>query len=125
MNASEPSPVPADVQVACLCAAWCGVCREYEPPFAELSRRYPGVHFDWVDVEDEADWVDELDVENFPTVLIGVGGKPVFYGTVLPHIHTLERLVQDAGLLRPLSNTPEAGVLRQLLTELKRRAGVD
>jgi len=107
--------------VACLCAAWCGVCREYQPLFDALARQFPDVSFQWVDVEDDADWVDELDVENFPTLLIGVGGEPVFYGTVLPHIHTLERLLQDALQLRPLA-VAETAVLRTLLSELDRRA---
>lgn len=106
--------------MACLCAAWCGVCREYQPQFDSLARQFPDVSFQWVDVEDDADWVDELDVENFPTLLIGVDGEPVFYGTVLPHIHTLERLLQDALQLRPLA-VAEAPVLRTLLTELNTR----
>jgi thioredoxin 1 len=81
--------------VACLCADWCGACREYKPLFESLARKFPNVRFLWVDVEDEADLIDPIEVEDFPTILIASGEKPLFFGTVLPHIETLERLIQD------------------------------
>ncbi len=90
---------PLHLTVACLCADWCGVCREYRPLFDALAVKFPQVRFVWVDVEDEADLIDPIEVENFPTILIasGVNGqsKPLFFGTVLPHIETLERLIKD------------------------------
>jgi thiol-disulfide isomerase/thioredoxin len=81
--------------VACLCADWCGACREYKPLFDSLARKFPNVRFLWVDVEDEADLIDPIEVENFPTILISIGETPLFFGTVLPHVETLERLIQD------------------------------
>jgi thioredoxin 1 len=81
--------------VACLCADWCGACREYKPLFDSLARKFPNVRFLWVDVEDEADLIDPIEVEDFPTILIAKGQNPLFFGTVLPHIETLERLIQD------------------------------
>ena len=81
--------------VACLCADWCGACREYKPLFDSLARKFPNVRFLWVDVEDEADLIDPIEVENFPTILIAKGDAPLFFGTVLPHIETLERLIRD------------------------------
>ena len=110
------------IDVSCLCAAWCGTCREYAEAFSRLSLRYPKARWHWVDVEDDADLVDELDVENFPTLLIGVDGAPVFYGVLLPHIQTLERLVQDATGLRALADSTETRALRALLRALARRA---
>jgi thioredoxin 1 len=81
--------------VACLCADWCGACREYKPLFDSVAIKFPNVRFLWVDVEDEADLIDPLEIENFPTILIASAEKPLFFGTVLPHIETLERLIQD------------------------------
>lgn len=81
--------------VACLCADWCGACREYKPLFDALQRKLPNVRFLWVDVEDEADLIDPMEVEDFPTILIAKDRNPYFFGTVLPHIETLERLIQD------------------------------
>jgi thioredoxin 1 len=80
--------------VACLCADWCGACREYKPLFDSLALKFPNVRFLWVDVEDKADLIDPIEVENFPTILIAAGKTPLFFGTVLPHIETLERLIQ-------------------------------
>jgi thioredoxin 1 len=81
--------------VACLCADWCGACREYKPLFDSLAVKFPDVQFLWVDVEDEADLIDPIEVEDFPTILIAADEKPLFFGTVLPHIETLKRLIQD------------------------------
>jgi len=80
--------------VACLCAQWCGACREYQPLFESLQKEFPQATFRWVDIEDEADLVDPVEVENFPTLLIAHGGQARFFGTVTPHLETLRRLLQ-------------------------------
>lgn len=116
------TPAPSAVQVVLLCAAWCGVCREFAPAFEALQPHHPGVHFHWVDVEDQANLVDDLDVENFPTLLLGVNGQPVFFGTILPHASTLARLVQDASSLPALSHEPRLAVLREVLASLAAHA---
>lgn len=97
---SEPSAQPLSVSpakplVVCLCAQWCGVCREYRPRFEQLQARFPGTQFLWVDVEDEADLLHPLDVENFPTLLLASGDQPRFFGTLTPQIETLERLIRS------------------------------
>lgn len=80
--------------VACLCAQWCGTCNEYRPLFNQLQSEFPQATFRWVDIEDEADLVDPVDVENFPTLLIACGPQARFFGTLTPHIDTLRRLIQ-------------------------------
>ena len=85
----------AHLLVACLCADWCGACREYKPLFDSLASKFPNVRFLWIDVEDEADLIDPIEVEDFPTILISAGEAPLFFGTVLPHVETLERLMRD------------------------------
>jgi thioredoxin-like negative regulator of GroEL len=80
--------------VACLCAAWCDVCRQYQPSFEELAARHPDKRFIWIDIEDQADVVGELDVDNFPTVLIQRGDIVAFYGTMLPDARQLHRLIE-------------------------------
>lgn len=115
---SQPT-TPATIQVVCLCADWCGTCREYGQAYAALQQSYPQASFHWVDVEDEADLLGDLDVENFPTLLIGVAGQPVFFGVLLPHIQTLERLVQDATSLRPLAENQDSPALHALLATLQ------
>lgn len=106
--------------VACLCAEWCGTCKEYLPGFAALAARYPDDCFVWIDVETHSDYLGEdIDIENFPTVLIQpvAGGAPQFYGTVLPHLDVLERMLMRGGAMSPpASETPE--VLSWLLGEV-------
>ena len=63
--------------------------------FDSLARKFPNARFLWVDVEDEADLIDPIEVEDFPTILIAKDQNPLFFGTVLPHIERLERLIQD------------------------------
>lgn len=84
--------------VACLCADWCGTCREYRAAFDAVARQRPGWRFVWVDIEDESDALAEfdLDIEDFPTVLVAHGTEPRFLGTLLPHAGTLARTLQAA-----------------------------
>jgi thioredoxin 1 len=89
------SAISGDVWVvACLCAAWCDVCRQFRPAFDALAARHPSHRFVWVDVEDEADIVGDFDVEDFPTLLIQRGDTVVFFGTVLPDAAQAQRLLQ-------------------------------
>lgn len=92
------SPVPATLLVACLCAQWCTVCRDYQARYhqvlSELQLEFPHVQVLWIDVEDHADLVDPIDVDNFPTLLLGVGDQARFFGPLTPHAETLERLVR-------------------------------
>lgn len=93
MNPENPA-LPASVLVVCLCAEWCGVCRDYSDRFAQVQANFPQAQFLWIDVEDEADLMHPLDVENFPTLLIAVGDAPRFFGPLTPQVETLERLIR-------------------------------
>ncbi len=90
-----PNPVPAGV-VVCLCASWCGVCRDYRSLFDSIAREHAGLRFFWIDVEDEAELVDDLDVETFPTLLVARGDELVHAGPVLPREGHLRQLAQRA-----------------------------
>lgn len=79
--------------VACLCAAWCDSCRAYQVTFEALAQSHPDKHFVWIDIEDQADLVGELDVENFPTLLIQQGDLVAFFGCVQPESRVADRLI--------------------------------
>lgn len=81
--------------VACFCAAWCDTCEAYKPKLRTLSSTLPQHVFAWIDIEDHAELLGEVDIENFPTLLIQIGGRVVFYGPMLPHIGHLERLLNS------------------------------
>lgn len=91
----ESHPVAPDSGwwAVCLCAGWCGTCRDYRPLFDELARAHPGVRFEWVDIEDESEIADDLDVETFPTLLIADGRRALFLGPLLPQAPVLARLL--------------------------------
>ncbi|MCS0582761.1 thioredoxin family protein [Massilia pinisoli] len=99
--------------VACLCAAWCGTCSSYRAAFDGLAARHPDKTFVWIDVEDQADVVGDLDVDNFPTLLLQRDDTVAFFGTMLPDAGVADRLIQaQAGLSadelsRQAASTPE------------------
>jgi thiol-disulfide isomerase/thioredoxin len=108
-------PTPAgepEFLVACLCADWCGTCRDYQPGFLAIAAAFPQARFVWLDIENEADTLEELedmDVENFPTLLIQrrISSSPantptdtstprpvLFFGVMLPHLQHLQRTLE-------------------------------
>jgi thioredoxin 1 len=95
--------------VVCLCAEWCGACREYRPLFEQVARAHPALRFAWVDIEDHADIADDFDVETFPTLLIAGEPGTRFLGPLLPHAETLTRLLGSLQPAQPAA--PEVAVL--------------
>jgi thioredoxin-like negative regulator of GroEL len=99
--------------VACLCAAWCGTCDSYRHSFETLAARHPDLRFVWIDIEDQADIVGDLDIDNFPTLLIQHDELVAFFGTVLPDPALAERLIaaqlstSEADLARLAGSTEE------------------
>ena len=110
--------------VACLCAAWCRTCTDYQPTFDALAAEFGvATHFVWVDIEDDAAALGDLDVEDFPTLLCARGGRTLFFGPVLPHAQTARQLVEHAlrGTLPPVDAAALAGVPERLAALAGRR----
>ena len=114
---TESTSVPTKLQVVCLCAQWCGTCRDYQTVFAVLQAEFARVQFRWIDVEDQADLVDPVEVENFPTLLIARDGQALFFGTLTPHLETLRRLIQNHldDSSQPVTQAPDVAQLVQRL----------
>ena len=87
-------PVSQEFLVTCLCAEWCGTCRDYRPGFDELAQQFPDTRFRWLDIEEHADAMGDLDIENFPTLLIQRRALVLFFGTMLPYLNHLQRLIE-------------------------------
>lgn len=85
------------LDVICLCAAWCGTCKDYGATFEALKAQAGGHRFRWIDIEDEADLVGDIDVETFPTLLIAHAGRVLFAGPVLPRLSDAHRLLEVHG----------------------------
>ncbi len=99
--------------IACLCAAWCDTCRAYRSGFDQLAARHPDKRFVWIDIEDQADFIGDIDVENFPTMLMQRGDTVSFFGTVLPDPNLADRLIQaqaersETALQAEIAKSPE------------------
>lgn len=115
--------------IACLCAAWCDTCRGYRSSFDQLAALHPDKCFVWIDIEDQADFIGDIDVENFPTLLIQHRDTVSFFGSVLPDMKLADRLIlaqaekSDAELRAEATSSPERAEwqrvcnLRELLKE--------
>lgn len=109
------------LRVVCLCADWCGVCRDYRATFSDAAASFGAAAlFSWVDIEDDAALLDEVEVENFPGVLIARGDRRLFFGTITPQPATLARLVQRAldGELQTIDAAPEVDAFVRRLRAL-------
>jgi thioredoxin 1 len=79
--------------VTCLCATWCLTCEAYRATFAAVQPLFPDVSFRWVDIEDESELVGEVDIKDFPTLLILVNAQVCFFGAVTPQPRVLEAMI--------------------------------
>jgi thiol-disulfide isomerase/thioredoxin len=99
--------------IACLCAGWCDVCKQYRAGFDALAAEYPDHQFVWIDIEDQSDLLGDMDVENFPTILMQRGDTVAFYGTMMPEPRQVARLLEaqlersDEELHREASSNPQ------------------
>lgn len=112
---STESPAPTAL-VACLCAGWCRVCDSYHEVFAQLREHHPGIRFVWVDIEDDEELVGDLEVDTFPTLLVGEGALLKFIGPVTPQLATAERLLAGLAEAGAANASPAA---RALLARLQ------
>ena len=108
-----PMTTPS-IHVACLCAAWCRLCDEYAPVLrqvvAELAAAGVPLRAHWIDIEDQADLLGELDIETFPTLVVFDDQALRFAGPLTPQADTLRRVLratlQQAG---PTAQAAAAG----------------
>ena len=96
------TPTTDALLVACLCAQWCRTCDAYRDTLVatqaamRVGHPHAELRFVWVDIEDESELVGDLDIEDFPTILLARGDQVLFFGPVMPHAQTLDRLVRSA-----------------------------
>ena len=94
--------------VACLCAAWCDTCNSYANTFKEVSQSHQNKCFTWIDIEDYSELVEDIEVENFPTILIQFNDKLLFLGTVIPDSKQLHRMIQSLEETLAYNNEPKS-----------------
>ena len=110
------------LHVVCLCAAWCRTCEQYaetlQAVLADFSARgLAAAPPRWIDIEDEADLVGDLDIETFPTLLVYDAQRLYFAGPLTPQPDMLRRLLDKAldGEHAPQAHAPAFGPLLQRL----------
>jgi thioredoxin 1 len=108
------STPPNPLLVACLCAQWCRTCDAYRDTLVAVRDALRASHpeatlrFVWVDIEDESELVGDLDIEDFPTLVLARGDQVLFFGPLLPHAQTLDRLLRSVLAGETVSRTPAA-----------------
>ena len=86
--------------VVALCAQWCTTCREFRAALEHLGVGASRRVVVWVDIEDDADLLGDLDLETFPTLAVFVNADLRHFGAVLPQASLVDRLIADAATLR-------------------------
>ena len=122
----DPAAEPP-LLVACLCAAWCGTCSDYRAVFDALRSEFAGTtRFLWVDIEDDEAALGEVEVDDFPTLLLARGDAVRFFGPLLPHAQTLRQLLQRAldEALGPPADAPAIAGLAGLPQRLRALGGL-
>jgi thioredoxin 1 len=107
----HPPPAQPRWLVVCLCAEWCGTCRDYRAPLRTVAAEFTRDAFAWIDVEDESELAGDIDIETFPTLLVLNGAQLLFYGPVLPDAEGLRRLLRALEQNGPQPTALDAEVL--------------
>lgn len=93
--------------VGCLCAGWCTACAAWRPAFAALAEQHPNDCFVWIDIEDHADLVADIEVETLPVLLVQAANQPPgFIGPIEPRAMIVRALLQRAELCDALQDDP-------------------
>jgi thioredoxin reductase (NADPH) len=99
----------SSLTVVSLCAAWCDTCNEFRAAFERIAAARPEMIFVWLDIEDDSAICGEIDVENFPTIAIYRGERPLHYGVSLPQEGTVARLIDELAMrTAALTDAPPA-----------------
>ncbi|CUA95713.1 thioredoxin family protein [Thiomonas bhubaneswarensis] len=101
--------------VACLCAQWCGVCRDWRAGFELLAAQRPQARFIWVDVEEAADLLGDYEPENFPVLAVQRGGELLYCAAVAQQpglwLRLIDELARPGAVASPASG-PREGAAR-------------
>lgn len=108
----------AGLQAVCLCAAWCRACEAYAPLFASIQ---PPWRARWIDIEDEAALVGDVDIETFPSLLLFDETTIRFAGPVRPDLATLQALLRASEQGPAIAVTAPIAALVQRLRDDARR----
>ena len=98
-----------------LCADWCGTCREWRAVFDAAAARHPRDRFVWIDIEDDDELVGDIDIDTFPTLLVGTDDSVLFFGAILPSPELFARLLASLDAAQAAATAPQSHALLQRL----------
>ena len=86
--------------LVCLCAEWCDTCRDYRRAFEQHAPLHADAVHVWLDIEDDSDWLGDIDLETLPTLLVLHGDRPMFFGPTGDPVpdefkHAVDRVIQE------------------------------
>ncbi len=105
-NDALPAPAVADDPrsgrlVVVFCAAWCNTCDDFRKTFDDLAAARRGTRFVWLDIEDDADVVGDIDIDNFPTIAAFDADRLLHFGVSLPQCAIVARLLDSLDAASP------------------------
>lgn len=77
--------------VVCFCAAWCDTCDAVRTALQRIAARDAESTYVWLDIEDDAALVGDIEIENFPTLAVYRDGRPLFFGVSPPQEGVIAR----------------------------------
>lgn len=76
-----------------LCARWCFVCRDFFTMCEKIARdyhaRHPDTLFLYLDIEDDEAIVGDIDIDDFPTLLVFRNEVPLHFKPVMAREETI------------------------------------
>ncbi|AWD32622.1 hypothetical protein CKSOR_00516 [Candidatus Kinetoplastibacterium sorsogonicusi] len=91
-NSNDNNFVSSDM-IVCFCASWCSTCIDYKKKLEIFSNSITEYSFIWLDIDDHEHLIGDIEIENFPTILIKKSNKNVFFGTISSNILVLEKML--------------------------------
>jgi len=85
------APQRGGLLVVCFCAAWCDTCDGVRAALQRIAAADPTAEYVWLDIEDDAALVGDIEIENFPTLAVYRDGEPVFFGVSPPQEGVIRR----------------------------------
>ena len=77
--------------VVCFCAAWCDTCDGVRAALERIAARDAANTYVWLDIEDDAALVGDIEIENFPTLAVYRNSTPLFFGVSPPQEGVIAR----------------------------------
>lgn len=98
-----------------LCADWCDNCDEWKSQFISLTLAEKQ-HKIWLDIDDHADMIADIDTSILPVLVIYKTNKIAFCGAVRPDLVTVSTLIRASS---PDKKLVDPGILSFFMEDIE------